>query len=436
MHGLEEIFGTLLLVVFCFLVSLWEKSRYGTIISPFGTLAWPYAVVIALVNFTGGTIGFYSVSLLSTLFIIVGLAFFRVGGSCAALIPLKERRLDENVTDGHQALEAVFGFYRPLFVFLACVSIVAGVIHFHRAISDLGWIGIAGIRFEEAYGKGVLAHIMLWSRPAFFFLFADYLLTKRKTHLIFLWIIFIQVLVLQIKYHIAVLLLGSVYLGFLLGILKLNFKKIIVYACLVYLLFNITYVVGFSRIGLEYSYSPKVQFFLFNHFFTYLYGGVIGFSELLRDASVPIYSFKEIFAVPLNLYRFAVGHSDLVSVIVHHWVSVSRNYQYFHSTNVFGLFGTLYYFIGTHATFIIGFFLGLVTYFFRRLHIRRDAFLGIHLTYAYLLGFMTVSFFNFFFCIIDVYEVFFYLLAFPFLYRFFRRGVYYLRRFTSIPVDA
>jgi len=436
MHGLEEIFGTLLLIVFCFLVSFYEKSRYGTIITPFGTLAWPYAAVIALVNFTGGTIGFYSVSLQSTLFVIVGLAFFRVGGGCAALIPLKDRRTDENVSDGHETLEAVFDFYRPLFVFLACVSIVAGTFHFHRAISELGWTGIAGVRFEDAYGKGVLAHIMLLSRPAFFFLFADYLLTKRKTHLVFLWIIFVQVLVLQIKYHIAVLLLGSVCLGFILGLLKLNIKKIIVYACLVYLLFNLTYVVGFSRIGLKYSYSPRVQFFLFNHFFTYLYGGVIGFSEVLKNTGIPIYSFKEVFAVPLNLYRFAIGRSDLISVIVHHWVSVSRNYQYFHSTNVFGFFGALYYFIGTYATFIIGFMFGLVTYFFRRLHLRRDAFLGIHLAYAYLLGFMTISFFNFFFCIIDVYEVFFYLLAIPLLYRFLRRGVGYLRRYSSIPIGA
>ena len=436
MHGLEEIFGTLLLIVFCFLVSFWEKYRYGTIVTPFGMLAWPYAAVITLVNFTGGTIGFYSVSLLSSAFVIVGLAFFRVGGGCAALIPLKDRHMDENVSDGHEALEAVFDLYRPLFVFLACVSIVAGIIHFHRAISELGWKGIAGIRFEEAYGKGVLAHIMLLSRPAFFFLFADYLLTKRKTHLILLWIIFFQVLVLQIKYHIAVLLLGSVYLGFILGLLKLNIKKIIVYACLVYLLFNLTYVVGFSRIGLEYSYSPKVQFFLLNHFFTYLYGGAIGFSEILRDAGVPVYSFKEVFAVPLNLYRFAVGRSDLVNVIIHHWIPVSRNYQYFHSTNVFGLFGVLYYFIGTYAAFIIAFFLGLVTYFFRRLHLWKNAYLGIHLAYAYLLGFMTISFFNFFFCIIDVYEVFFYMLAIPLLYRFLRRGVSYLRRCILIPIGA
>jgi len=413
---MPDIFGAILFFVFCIGVSYFEHSKFGTVITPFGVIAWPYAIIVLMVNFCWKHFGFFPVSLESILFVILCLIFF-IAGAYSVLFLLGDKWQESIIVKKEQHdLGKILALYRPLFLLLAVVSIIAGGLQFYRVSMEFGLIGMASNAFRDAYGSGPLSHIMLLSRPAFIFLFVDYLFRRKKSTLILLVAIFLIVMARQVKYHVIVLLLGSIYLGYLNNLMRFSLKKVLLYAVVIYVIFNLSYAVGFSTLGLGYAYSARVQTFLFNHFFTYLFGGPIGFSEILKNPAYPLFSSKELLAVPINLIGLFHGDHSSVNIIFSNWVPVSNIHRYFHGSNVFGLFGTLYVYIGTYATFIYMFFVGIFTYSIGSLARRDKSRIGFQLMYVFLLGFLTLAFFGFYFNMLSFVEGSFFMVLIPPVY--------------------
>ena len=432
MGGIEDILGAVLLLTLCYLISRWEKRRDGTIITPFSMLAWPYAIIVALVNLAGKHFGFFPVNMKSILFVMLCLVFFFIGGMGSVAFFGTDNKKVGPSKNIHNRTGQLFDLYRPLFIVLAVISIIASYVHFYISIKSLGWILIASKEFEEAFGKGVLAHVAVLSKPAFIFLFADYLYRKRKSVLILLILMFLSVLALQIKGNIVSILLAGIFFAHICHLVKLNWRKVILYAGTVYILFNLSYIIGFSRIGISHAYSSHVQSYLLNHFFTYLFAGPIGFSEILSNPYYPLYTFKEIFAVPINMYNTLVGNPELVSVIFNHWIPVSSIYQYFHLTNVFSIFGVLYMYIGPYGTLIYSFILGVVAYSIKIFAQKEEAFIGTRLVYAFLLSYLTISFFGLYFNMLILYEAPFFMLVIPYTYLLYKRsGGFAHKRFMT-----
>ena len=188
-----------------------------------------------------------------------------------------------------------------------------------------------------------------------------------------------------------------------------------------------SYTIGFGALGINRTYSPRVQAFLFNHFFAYLFGGPIGFSEILKDPAYPMYSFKEIISVPLNIARFLRGDSGFVNIVFKNWVPISTIHNYFHGSNVFGMFGMIYAYIGTYITLILGFIMGMFTYVFGFLILKNRDSLGFQLTYVFILSFLTLSFFAFYFNVLSFVEVSFYMLTIPFLHTTGRKLMHFTK---------
>lgn len=421
MINISSILGVIILFLFSFVISYWEKKKFGTIITPFSMMAWPYVIVVTLINFGGVFFGFFPVNLKSILFVIGCLIFFQAGGIIVQLFFPPTVTKKESINIDSYTLDHFFNYYRPLFVFLAVVSICVGLINLLQAVQTAGgWLGIASSKFEEAYGKGLLAHIMTINRAAFLFLFADYLHKKRISILMLIVLMFITVLVLQIKNHIITLVIGGLFFAYLFKLIKFNLKKIIIYVVLIYLMFNISYGIGFSKIGISNAYSSKVQLYLLSHFFTYLFGGPIGFSEILQNPVYPLYTYKEVFAVIVNIYNALSGDKNVVDVIFNQWIPVSSIYKYFHSSNVFTMFGMLYMYIGLYGTYLYLFFLGIISYWLRWLALKNIYNVGWKLIYAFLLSYLTLSFFGLFFNTLLIYEAFFFMLILPKLYQLCR----------------
>ncbi len=425
MSHIENYLSLLILLLFCFIVSSWEKHKEGTFLTPFGALAWPYAIVVSMINLGGIYVGFFSVNLKSILFVITCLFFFLIGGM--VIITIINNDTTKYFPESKNSRNEKFEFYRPLFIGLAIVSIVVGYIHFYLTINKVGWAFIATKSFEDIFGKGILAHITKLSRPAFIFLFADYLHRKNKSILILLILMLLLILVLQVKNNIITILLSGIYFGYMFQMMKVNFKKILSYISVVYIFFNLSYVIGYSRIGVIHAFSSKIQFYLFNHFFTYLFGGPIGFSEILSNSTYPLYSFKEVFAVPINLYNAVTHNPNLIDTIFHHWVPVSSIYSFFHSSNVFGIFGMLYMYMGSFATFIYMFLLGSAAYLIKFLAYKQNAFIGIQLVYVFVMSYLTISFFGLYFNLLPIYEVTFFMMVIPSGYCFIQRSIKRLR---------
>jgi len=413
----EYILGAVLILIFCLLLTGIEKRNLRTIFTPFSVLAWPYAAVICVINLFAVQYGFYPVSIRCILFIIVSLLFFFIGGMIIPLFFRKSKPFYTSQSEQVNIVQNTMDFFRPLFILLAIISIITGIFHLIHSIHDAGgWFFIASKKFEDTYGKGVLSHIMLINRPAFLFLAADNMYKKRITKTLLLVTMFLLILVLQIKNHIFTILLGGFYFAYLYGLTKVNLKKIILYSVIVYILFYISYMIGFSRIGLSNASSTNVQYYLINLFFTYLFGGPIGFSEILNDSTYPLYSMSEIFAVPVNLYNALAGDPKLVNIIFFHWIPVSNRHMYFHTSNVFGLFGMVYMYVGTYATWLYMFFTGIIAYLLRFLSLEKTSFIGFKMIYAFMLSFLTLSFFGLYFNILLIYEASLYMILFPLIY--------------------
>jgi len=409
----EALFGVLILIVFCTLISFWEKTRFDTFITPFGVLAWPYTLVVTMINLGGVHFGYFPVSLKCILFIILCLVFFLLGGY--TVLAFFRGRVDELFIDKktHSNIGYFFDLYRPLFVFLAIISVLSGFVQLRLLISEYGWLEVGTRNFKIAYGSGPLGHLMMLSRPAFIFLFAAYLNSRKSYLLIILISLFIVVLFRQVKYHVIVIFLGGLYLSYYYRIFRFSLKMALIYILIIYFLFNISYVVGFSTLGIGHAYSSKVQAFLFNHFFTYLFGGPIGFSEILNDISYPIGGVREIFSVPINMYKVLTGDEQLVTIVHKKWISISTIYQYFHSSNTFGLFGMTYMYLGKLGSLIYVFFIGVMAYLFMSLSVLYRRSLGIQLVYVFILGFLTLSFFGLYFNMLTFVEISFYMLVIP-----------------------
>ncbi len=398
-----DILSVFVLILFCISISFWEYSQFKTFITPFNVITWPYIIIALMINCIGKYFGFFPVSFKSIFFVIGCLSFFILGkifiSTCI------DNKSKQSTNSSNLNIDNIFKSYRSLFIIIAYISIIAGLIHFHSCIKEFGWRGIASYDFRNTYGSGLLSHIMLISRPAFIFIFAYYLYSKKKTLLFPLLLIFIMVIIRQVKYHVIILLLGGIYFSFSYHLIRINFKKIFYLIIIIYTLFNLSYTIGFSTLGVSHAYSSKVQTFLFNHFFTYLFGGVIGCSEILNNTFYPLYSIKEIFAVPVNIVRVLNEHNELVDIIIRNWIPVSNIHKYFHNSNVFGLFGMLYAYMGVYLTFLYLFISGIIIYGIYNISIRNDNKIVPRLISIIIMSFLTLSFFGFYFNMLAFAEI-------------------------------
>lgn len=417
---MAETFGSILLLGFCILISRWEYYRFGTFVTPFGAMAWPYTIVVLMINLAGRHFGFYSVSLQSVIFMMIGFIFFLLGSILYHLVIFREEKKMIYEDDKKEVIR-LFDYYRPLFIFLAIVSIFAGLIHFFQCINQYGYENIWQMEFRTAYGTGALSHVIILSRPAFIFLFADYILKKKKSILFLLLFMLIIVFMRQSKYHIFGLILGGYFFSIFHNLIRFSYKKIMGYVLIVFILFVATYYIGFFAVGSDYALAQKTNIWLMNLFFTYLFGGPIGFSEILNNTVYPLYSAKEIIAVPINLIKFICGEKNFIDIIIRNWIPVSDHYDMFHSSNIFGMVGMLYMYLGLKITFLVLYFLGFSSYSLLGIANRSKNFISAQLIYAFIMCYLTVSFFDLYFNKLPVYEAIAFMLFFPILYDFLRK---------------
>ena len=431
-----DIITTIVLISFCLFVSMYDYKREKTLFTPFNLMVYPYVVIVMMINLGGKYFGFYSVNIRSAMFVISCLAFFMFGGWLIGTF-LGGTEFDEKVKAYNKTeLHRVFQEYKNLFIVLAIISIIVSVVHFFRSLNEVGgWVGIATKEFSEIYGKGIFAHIIQLNRPAFVFLSGYYFYSRNKFVLLLLFLMFSSILVLQIKTHIITTLLAGLIFGYLFHVIKFNFKKIILYSIIIFILFNVSYTIGFSRAGLSTAFAGKTQIYLVYHFFTYLFGGPIGLSEIFDYSTYPLYSWKEIFAVPINIIHLLSGKPEIIEVIFYDWIPVSTNYRYFHSTNVFTFFGMIYMYVGLFGTYLFMFFTGVVSYLLKKLVFKKNAYIGLQLIYAFYLSFLAMSFFGNFFNLLQIYHTSFLMITLPFLYAVAKKAWRYVKTQFILYVD-
>lgn len=390
-------------------------------ITPFGVMVWPYTIVVLLINLIGKQFGFFGVSLQSITFVAISYSFFFMGGLIINFLFTKADRDFELKPRTSSIIDKLFDSYRPLFVFLAIISIVAGTLNFNSSIRELGWINFGSREFLEAYGSGWLSHVQNLSRLAFIFLVGDYIVKRKKYILVLIVLTFLVIFVKQVKYDIFGIILGAYFFCLLNDIIRFSIRKILLYFLGVFVVFSVSYYIGFLVIGLDYTLAARTNIRLINLFFTYLFGGPIAFSEIFSQAKYPLYSLQEIMAVPMNLFRFLTGDENLIDIVIHNWVSVSDRADMFHIANVYGAVGMLYMYLGKYLSWIYMFFLGIFSYVLWRVSLMVKEAIGVQMVYGLVMAFLTVSFFDLYYNKLVAYESTFYMLAIPPIYLVIKR---------------
>ncbi len=402
-------FTTILLVGMVGIMIQWERRLYGTYLTPLFLISAPYSFLVASINFIAVYFGYFTVSYKANLLVILffGL-FFMVGLVIRRLFPERKPLSEDEFIASRGLADEFENYYR----IAAIVAIIAGVFQLRLVLGQIGLINVGTPQFKELFGGGILGHIMLLSRPAFFFLFAIAMRRWSTINAALLFIIFTMVAVPQVKYQIIIIIVAAVIYSVNLGVIKVSIRKMLFALIVIYFLFNISFVIGFSASGLDYAYSDKVQAFLFNHFFAYLFGGPIGFSEILEMRQYPYLSVTEVLAVPLNIYKAIIGDSQYVQIIIRHWLPISTITQYFHSTNTFGLFGMLYAFAGVAGTGLTTMLYAVLAYTFFQLSFLKKENIAFQLAYAYIGAFLVLSFFGLYLNMLSFYEVLIYILIY------------------------
>jgi len=403
---------SIVLLAFCSGVSLTDYYRFGTYLTPFGVMVWPYVIVVTSINLVGIHFGYFPVSLLSAVIVILHFIFFYLGGQIIFLLIGKKNINDEAETSKN--IREILEVYRPLFVILAIISVVAGLIHFRQSLNEVGgFINIASEEFDEAYGTGVLSHLQNLGRISFIFLVGDFLVHRKKYILFILLGVFFVIFIRLVKYHIFGIVLGAYFFCLINGIIKFSIRKILLYSLAIFFLFGATYYLGFLVVGLDYALDIETNIRFLNLFFTYLFGPPIAFSEIIEGTKYPIFSYKEIFAVPINIYKTILLDENLVNIQIRNWVPVSNNLNMFHYANVFGAVGMLYMYLGIFGSLFFMFSLGAIINFFWVWSLRVKYAIGVQLVYSLLMAFLAVSFFDLYFNKLPTYESTFYMLVIP-----------------------
>jgi len=410
---MNDFLGPLIIVSFSSILSYWEYSRFGTFVTPFGVMVWPFTIIVFIINLVGKQVGFFTVSPQSIAFVLLSYTFFFIGGQIIINFFRKSDGSFEPKANTSKNLGHLFELYRPLFVFLAIVSIIAGLVNFLLTIRELGLVNPGSEEFGIMYGTGWLSHVQNLSRLAFIFLVGDYIVNRKKHTLVLLILSFLVIFIRQVKYHIFGIVFGAYFFCLLNGIIRFSIRKILLYSLIVFILFNATYYIGFLAVGFDYTLSARTNIRLLYHFFTYLFGGPIAFSEIFSEARYPIYSFNEIVAVPINLFRFLSGDKNLIDIVINNWVPVSNLTDMFHTANIFGAVGMLYMYLGKYLTWIYLCLLGAFSYLLWGLSLRVKESIGVQLVYGLFMAFLTVSFFDLYFNKLVTFEATFYMLAIP-----------------------
>ncbi len=192
-------------------MTIFEKRRLNTIITPFSVSAWPLVFIILVVNFMLVKIEFDIVTPRAILFLLANLFIIWLIGIIFSYIHNNDRI---------QSLNDIFLPYVKFEKILIVLSWVVNIVVFLKMknlLAKYGGLSFLGdYRFEEMINSGPEAHISQFGKVTFLLLSFIYpMANHKKTILITLFGSIVMLFMLQSKYNlIGVLVIVFIYYNF------------------------------------------------------------------------------------------------------------------------------------------------------------------------------------------------------------------------------
>jgi hypothetical protein len=320
-----------------------DWRRYGTWLTPFAVLAVPVAAVTVLAFLLARSLGFVALDSRVALLWLGALSLYWLLGF-AVLWPLR-RSLQARIaaqTAPHQDEEAYW-----LVIGLAWLALILMAVGLQLALAAAGgWEGLGTPAFRSILGGGLFGHASVFSLLLLVYLLGSRRLREPLTLLTIAGIATIALLY-GVKSWLILPVLGGIYYRINSGRLRVSLGLLLVVACLGMGMFFAVYLVRFAADGTRSLLDIVTYQELLRHFGAYLFAGVLGFSEFLRQKPGAITLGEEmaIFAPFVNLFRFLFqGDLPMVQVINPNYLIISPQFQKF--SNVPTLAGTLWLYWG------------------------------------------------------------------------------------------
>lgn len=343
------------LVVEVLVLSRLDRKVFGTWITPFTLLAYPYLLAVASAYFLAPSLDFIPMYSPSILIWSVGLfVFWTVGfllgwgifGGHRVSRPFAVASLS-NLDESSTAKTAMKLSW-------VIMPLLAYGLYKSQAAAG-GWIGLGTYDFKEEYSRGLGAHAVVLAYPLVILLLGLYQ-KGRKAQLLTALGLLLFLLLSQVKGTLLAPLIGAAVFRSVRGGLKLSFRGIAIAAAVVYTLFNLVYLLGFWFTDSTILWDADIYGYLARHFLYYLWAGVLSLSEALRSGVETIGGpWYVLFSPFINLYRSLLSAGPLVPAGSPHELGINPdlNFVDFQGSNVYTIFGTLYFYLGPLAAVLL-----------------------------------------------------------------------------------
>jgi hypothetical protein len=380
-----------------------DRRLFGTWITPFNALAYPYCGVIFLAYLFAKPLDFAPVFAPSVLVWIAGLSLIWISGAFLAWA-LLDIRIGQRKTYGCSEVigdQAVATRLASTTALLAIPIMALGVVVALKAAG--GWSGIGSADFKAAYSQGLWGHAVVWSTLIGILLIGSY---RRNNRLLLVIIIAVTFFIIlgHVKGRVLHVIIGGMLLRAIQGRIRLSATKIVLFLASTCVIFALGYVFASIALDPEAMFKMDTYSFLSRHYLYYLFSGPLSFGEALRNGVADIGGdWHSIFAPFIDLYRVTLRAGQVIAI-----GSLHEKGMIIDSTgvtdNVYTIFGTLYLYLGAGGAAIYVITVGFISYGLLVLaQIRREAW--INALYCYLAATLALGFFDFYFWFLDFYEL-------------------------------
>jgi len=318
-------------------ITYFDKKVFANLFSPVILLSYPILIIVSITFIAGPGFGYKSVSSELLLLTIIGIILFWTGSFFwSRIIPLKGlHKIAENILQPVDANSASFQKKMLIAGWIVILYLSWSFVATYLKYNNSDAIGTE--EFAHSFGGSSLAgHVMGLTIPLLIIFIG---IVKKKDYLIIITILFL--LAISVLYQVKTWLYIPIIGGLLLRYfnkpkIKIKVIYILIFVVTVMVLFGLTYVFAMQD-RKNFSFFEKVGL-LFQHFMGYLFAGVLGFGEHIKQ-HLPVGESPQALIMPfVNVYHLIARH-PLEGVVSNYHVFIDK--ENLVDVNVKTFFGTI-----------------------------------------------------------------------------------------------
>lgn len=373
-----------------------EKEMWKTYFTPTFFLLVPFLIVWLLVLFFAKSLGF-KVFYVPSLFIwIIGIFVFWLPSLLLNRFLLKNK-FHFSIPKGIE-LELQLVKNDNLIKFISLFIIGLFILHFFISIHVYGFNSIGSDMFGSFFaGSGFWGHLRVISMPIIIYHLVTFKNNWRSKSAI-LFVLFSVLFLYQVKGWILITVISAIILKIWLGQIKVSLKLLILIITFGLLVFFISYYFSLvvSQNG---KFSLDFMLWVIKHFAFYLFSGVLGFSEYVKNDLPSSLNYNVIIAPVMNIVNKLLGQ-PLIDPINHYAVDIGGNQD----SNVYSFFGTLYIWSGIYVGMFFTFIYGVLYYIVYLVFIMSRN-VWLYIAIFFLIGLLSMGWFEFYLFHEDIIEI-------------------------------